>query len=53
MAVLLMMSLPENFGALQRLMKKESILVVFGDIAGKTATLIQITAVSGSDFDNL
>jgi hypothetical protein len=48
MAVLLMMSLPENFGALLRSMKKESMLVVFGVIAGKTATLIQKTAVSYS-----
>jgi hypothetical protein len=53
MAVLLMISLPENFGALQRSMEKESILRGFGDIAGKTAILIQITEVSAYDSDNI
>ncbi len=49
MAVLLMMSLPESSGAPPRLMRKESMSVVLGDIADEGATLIQGTAVSVSD----
>ncbi len=46
--VLLMMSWPESSGARPRLMTKESTSVVLGDIADKTATLIQKPMVSVS-----
>ncbi len=48
MAVLLITSLPESSGALQRSMKKESTSVVLGVIADKTVTLIQRIVVSVS-----
>ncbi len=50
MVVLLMKSLPESSGAPRRLMRKESISVVFGEIADEGATLIQRTTVSVSDL---
>jgi hypothetical protein len=49
MVVLLMMSLLESSGAPPRLIRKESMSVVLGDIADEGATLIQRTAVSVSD----
>ncbi len=49
MVVLLMMSLLESSGAPPRLIRKESMSVVFGDIADEGATLIQRITVSVSD----